>query len=130
MGGGSRHGSRHGSGSRHESSHHRRRAERHRVAAENQMIAQKLAAQEAAPLSPLAVYSARLLHEAGEKLKPAPRSPTGRAFFVPLKHELRLEMSEKHSSVGTANGYDTEGDGDESTRSFATNSPVRRVALA
>lgn len=46
------------------------------------------------------------------------------------QHELRLEMSEKHSSVGTANGYDTEGDGDESTRSFATNSPVRRVALA
>ncbi len=50
--------------------------------------------------------------------------------FAHPQHELRLEMSEKQSSVGTANGYDTDGDGDGSMRSYATNSPVRRVAVA
>ncbi|KAG2449806.1 hypothetical protein HYH02_005329 [Chlamydomonas schloesseri] len=50
------------------------------------------------PPSPLALMGAKLLHEAGEKLQPAPRLPTGRAFFVPLRPDLRLDVNERDNT--------------------------------
>ncbi|GLI63869.1 hypothetical protein VaNZ11_006985 [Volvox africanus] len=99
-GGASSHGSRRTSphGSRHTSAHGSRRRESSaaRRRRELQQLQEKLANQP--PPSALAMLSAKMLVEAGERMVPAPKTPGGRAFFVPLKHELRLEMSEQPSS--------------------------------
>ncbi|GIL94647.1 hypothetical protein Vretimale_868, partial [Volvox reticuliferus] len=80
---GSRHTSTHGSRRRESSAARRRR--------ELQQLQEKLANQP--PPSALALLSARMLVEAGAKMVPAPKTPGGRAFFVPLKDTEKFDRS-------------------------------------
>ncbi|EFJ45132.1 hypothetical protein VOLCADRAFT_94519 [Volvox carteri f. nagariensis] len=94
---------------------------------ELQAIQERLANQP--PPSALGLLSAQLLLNAGEKLVPAPRTSTGRAFFVPLKqHDVRLEMSEK--TKGSAATCGIGGGGGTSTSTTTTQMVMMSSVMA
>ncbi|GIL45954.1 hypothetical protein Vafri_3065, partial [Volvox africanus] len=86
----SHHTSAHGSRRRESSAARRRR--------ELQQLQEKLANRP--PPSALALLSAKMLVEAGEKMVPAPKTPGGRAFFVPLKVRFGSSCPEAQTRMG------------------------------
>ncbi|KAG2437854.1 hypothetical protein HXX76_005472 [Chlamydomonas incerta] len=91
-----------GAQSSHRSSSKQRESSKAKARREAAALQAKLA--NAPPPSPLALLGAKLLQEAGEKLQPAPRMPTGRAFFVPIRPDLRLDISEHEHTDSPGSG--------------------------
>ncbi|GFR42613.1 hypothetical protein Agub_g3544, partial [Astrephomene gubernaculifera] len=101
-GGGSSHGSRSNANS--PSGRPRHSSTRRRQREQLLLLAQQKLAASQIPPSLLALYGSHLLQESGEQFVEAPKLPSGRAFFVPLKHEHRLDVSSERLSSRLSGG--------------------------